>query len=172
MILLVIYVLKLVRTVHHYIQCAQSTQHFLKAKDRSMFCNQPGIRLLTVLLSLFLEDQIISRAYQRRLLIIFNKCWIVHITAFMRNVMYHCMCKKSIMVLLVRILLLLLILRCYEMAPEKCRAFNFNKQTSNCDLLYVDGKTTLRPAVSSGIDLYDLHCLDRKYSQNLVCVYL
>ncbi|OZC08932.1 hypothetical protein X798_04019 [Onchocerca flexuosa] len=51
--------------------------------------------------------------------------------------------------------------KCYEMAPEKCRAFNFNKQTSDCDLLYVDGKTTLRPAVSSGIDLYDLHCLDQ-----------
>lgn len=48
------------------------------------------------------------------------------------------------------------------MAPEKCRAFNFDKQTSDCDLLYVDGKTTLRPAVHSGIDLYDLHCLDRK----------
>uniref|UniRef100_A0AAF5Q1K6 PAN domain-containing protein n=1 Tax=Wuchereria bancrofti TaxID=6293 RepID=A0AAF5Q1K6_WUCBA len=51
--------------------------------------------------------------------------------------------------------------KCYEMAPEKCRAFNFDKQTSDCDLLYVDGKTTLRPAVHSGIDLYDLHCLEQ-----------
>uniref|UniRef100_A0A158Q7Z5 PAN domain protein n=1 Tax=Elaeophora elaphi TaxID=1147741 RepID=A0A158Q7Z5_9BILA len=51
--------------------------------------------------------------------------------------------------------------KCYEMAPEKCRAFNFDKQTSDCDLLYVDGKTTLRPAVHAGIDLYDLHCLDQ-----------
>ncbi|VDK88808.1 unnamed protein product [Litomosoides sigmodontis] len=51
--------------------------------------------------------------------------------------------------------------KCYEMAPEKCRAFNFDKQTSDCDLLYVDGKTTLRPAVHSGVDLYDLHCLDQ-----------
>ncbi|MCP9260868.1 PAN domain protein [Dirofilaria immitis] len=51
--------------------------------------------------------------------------------------------------------------KCYEMAPEKCRAFNFDKQTSDCDLLYVDGKTTLRPAVHSGIDLYDLHCLNQ-----------
>ncbi|EFO25782.2 PAN domain-containing protein [Loa loa] len=52
-------------------------------------------------------------------------------------------------------------IKCYEMTPEKCRAFNFDKQTSDCDLLYVDGKTTLRPTVHSGIDLYDLHCLDQ-----------
>ncbi|VDK37440.1 unnamed protein product [Gongylonema pulchrum] len=51
------------------------------------------------------------------------------------------------------------LVKCYGMAAEKCRAFNFDKQTSDCDLLYVDGKTTLRPAVRSGIDLYDLHCL-------------
>lgn len=49
--------------------------------------------------------------------------------------------------------------RCYELAPEKCRSFNFDKQTSECDLLYVDGKTTLRPSVRAGVDLYDLHCL-------------
>uniref|UniRef100_A0A9J2P8T1 ZP domain-containing protein n=1 Tax=Ascaris lumbricoides TaxID=6252 RepID=A0A9J2P8T1_ASCLU len=49
--------------------------------------------------------------------------------------------------------------KCYELAPEKCRSFNFDKQTSECDLLYVDGKTTLRPSVRAGVDLYDLHCL-------------
>ncbi|VDN03622.1 unnamed protein product [Thelazia callipaeda] len=52
--------------------------------------------------------------------------------------------------------------KCYEMAPEKCRSFNYDKQTTDCDLLYVDGKTTLRPVVRSGIDLYDLHCLAEK----------
>ncbi|VDM45224.1 unnamed protein product [Toxocara canis] len=49
--------------------------------------------------------------------------------------------------------------KCYELAPEKCRSFNFDKQTSECDLLYVDGKTTLRASIRTGVDLYDLHCL-------------
>ncbi|VDK45945.1 unnamed protein product [Anisakis simplex] len=49
--------------------------------------------------------------------------------------------------------------KCYELSPDKCRSFNFDKQTSECDLLYVDGKTTLRPFVRPGVDLYDLHCL-------------
>ncbi|CAI4221215.1 unnamed protein product [Auanema sp. JU1783] len=49
--------------------------------------------------------------------------------------------------------------KCFEMAPEKCRSFNFDKKTGTCDLLYLDGKTTLRPAVRQGTDLYDLHCL-------------
>ena len=49
--------------------------------------------------------------------------------------------------------------KCYAMAPEKCRSFNFDKQGGVCNLMYLDGKSTLRPQVKQGIDLYDLHCL-------------
>ncbi|KAH7723892.1 PAN domain-containing protein [Aphelenchoides avenae] len=50
-------------------------------------------------------------------------------------------------------------LRCYGMSPEKCRSFNYDKDGSVCNLLYLDSKTTLRPQVKQGIDHYDLHCL-------------
>ncbi|CAD5206096.1 unnamed protein product [Bursaphelenchus okinawaensis] len=49
--------------------------------------------------------------------------------------------------------------KCFGMAPEKCRSFNYDKDSKLCNLLYLDGKTTLRPQVKSGVDLYDLHCL-------------
>ncbi|KAI1711166.1 PAN domain-containing protein [Ditylenchus destructor] len=49
--------------------------------------------------------------------------------------------------------------KCFSMAPEKCRSFNFDKSGNICNLLYLDGKTTLRPQVKQGTDLYDLHCL-------------
>uniref|UniRef100_A0A1I8A5G4 ZP domain-containing protein n=1 Tax=Steinernema glaseri TaxID=37863 RepID=A0A1I8A5G4_9BILA len=49
--------------------------------------------------------------------------------------------------------------KCFVSAPEKCRSFNFDKKTSRCNLLYLDGKTTVRPQAKTGIDLYDLHCL-------------
>ncbi|KAI6242498.1 hypothetical protein M3Y99_00216100 [Aphelenchoides fujianensis] len=49
--------------------------------------------------------------------------------------------------------------KCYELAPEKCRAFNFDKESKLCNLLYLDGRSTLRPQVKTGVDLYDLHCL-------------
>ncbi|KAI6210434.1 hypothetical protein M3Y96_00327600 [Aphelenchoides besseyi] len=49
--------------------------------------------------------------------------------------------------------------KCYELAPEKCRSFNYDKESKLCNLLYLDGKTTLRPQVKTGVDLYDLHCL-------------
>lgn len=52
--------------------------------------------------------------------------------------------------------------RCYELSPEKCRSFNFDKESGLCNLLYLDGKTTLRPQIKQGIDLYDMHCLVRK----------
>ncbi|CAD5208767.1 unnamed protein product [Bursaphelenchus xylophilus] len=49
--------------------------------------------------------------------------------------------------------------KCFGLAPEKCRSFNYDKDSKLCNLLYLDGKTTLRPQVKSGVDLYDLHCL-------------
>uniref|UniRef100_A0AC35U0W2 Major sperm protein n=1 Tax=Rhabditophanes sp. KR3021 TaxID=114890 RepID=A0AC35U0W2_9BILA len=49
--------------------------------------------------------------------------------------------------------------KCLALAPEKCRSFNFEKKTGLCNLLYLDGKTTLRPYVKSGFDLIDLQCL-------------
>jgi len=49
--------------------------------------------------------------------------------------------------------------KCSDLAPEKCRSFNYDKDGNLCNLLYLDGKTTLRPTVKKGIDLYDLHCL-------------
>uniref|UniRef100_A0A7E4VYW4 ZP domain-containing protein n=1 Tax=Panagrellus redivivus TaxID=6233 RepID=A0A7E4VYW4_PANRE len=49
--------------------------------------------------------------------------------------------------------------KCVALAPEKCRSFNFDKSTELCNLLYLDGKTTLRPVVKKGIDLVDMHCL-------------
>ncbi|KAK0425130.1 hypothetical protein QR680_009048 [Steinernema hermaphroditum] len=49
--------------------------------------------------------------------------------------------------------------KCFVSAPEKCRSFNFDKKTSRCNLLYLDGKTTVRPQAKTGVDLYDLHCL-------------
>ncbi|CAJ0574391.1 unnamed protein product, partial [Mesorhabditis spiculigera] len=50
-------------------------------------------------------------------------------------------------------------LSCMSLAPEKCRSFNFDKATGRCDLMYLDGKSTLRPVVRQGVDLYDTHCL-------------
>jgi hypothetical protein len=52
--------------------------------------------------------------------------------------------------------------KCDAMAPEKCRSFNYDKEGKVCNLLYLDGKTTLRPQVKNGIDLYDMHCLTGK----------
>ncbi|TKR93560.1 hypothetical protein L596_007987 [Steinernema carpocapsae] len=49
--------------------------------------------------------------------------------------------------------------KCFVSAPEKCRSFNFDKKAGKCNLLYLDGKTTVRPQAKSGVDLYDLHCL-------------
>ncbi|CAI4231348.1 unnamed protein product [Auanema sp. JU1783] len=49
--------------------------------------------------------------------------------------------------------------KCFEMAPEKCRSFNFDKKSQTCDLLYLDGQTNLKPQIRHGTDLYDLHCL-------------
>ncbi|CAI5440355.1 unnamed protein product [Caenorhabditis angaria] len=48
---------------------------------------------------------------------------------------------------------------CANLAPEKCRSFNFDKKSKSCDLLYLDGHNTLQPQVRQGVDLYDLHCL-------------
>uniref|UniRef100_A0A915CUF9 Apple domain-containing protein n=1 Tax=Ditylenchus dipsaci TaxID=166011 RepID=A0A915CUF9_9BILA len=50
-------------------------------------------------------------------------------------------------------------IKCFSLAPEKCRSFNFDKAAKMCNMLYLDGKTTLRPQVKQGVDLYDLHCL-------------
>ncbi|KAK6730984.1 hypothetical protein RB195_007449 [Necator americanus] len=49
--------------------------------------------------------------------------------------------------------------KCSETSPEKCRSFNFDKHTNTCNLLYLDGKSTLRPQIRQGTDLYDMHCL-------------
>ncbi|UMM11457.1 hypothetical protein L5515_000736 [Caenorhabditis briggsae] len=49
--------------------------------------------------------------------------------------------------------------KCFGLAPEKCRSFNYDKKTKSCDLLYLDGHNTLQPQVRQGVDLYDLHCL-------------
>ncbi|GMT28150.1 hypothetical protein PFISCL1PPCAC_19447 [Pristionchus fissidentatus] len=49
--------------------------------------------------------------------------------------------------------------KCFELSPEKCRSFNFEKSSSTCHLLYLDGTNTLRPHVRLGTDLYDMHCL-------------
>ncbi|KIH46283.1 PAN domain protein [Ancylostoma duodenale] len=49
--------------------------------------------------------------------------------------------------------------KCSETAPEKCRSFNYDKQSGTCNLLYLDGKSTLRPQIRQGTDLYDMHCL-------------
>uniref|UniRef100_A0AC34QZT2 Uncharacterized protein n=1 Tax=Panagrolaimus sp. JU765 TaxID=591449 RepID=A0AC34QZT2_9BILA len=49
--------------------------------------------------------------------------------------------------------------KCSDLAPEKCRSFNYDKEGKLCNLLYLDGKTSLRPVVKKGIDLYDIHCL-------------
>ncbi|CAB3407396.1 unnamed protein product [Caenorhabditis bovis] len=49
--------------------------------------------------------------------------------------------------------------KCFALAPEKCRSFNYDKKAATCDLLYLDGYNTLRPQVRQGTDLYDLHCL-------------
>jgi hypothetical protein len=51
--------------------------------------------------------------------------------------------------------------KCASQAPEKCRSFNFDKDAKICNLLYLDGKTTVRPTVQKGTDLYDLHCLSK-----------
>jgi hypothetical protein len=57
--------------------------------------------------------------------------------------------------------------KCYSMAPEKCRSFNYDKESKLCNLMYLDGKTTLRPQVKSGIDLYDMHCLTSEFISSI-----
>uniref|UniRef100_A0A0N4ZNC4 Apple domain-containing protein n=1 Tax=Parastrongyloides trichosuri TaxID=131310 RepID=A0A0N4ZNC4_PARTI len=49
--------------------------------------------------------------------------------------------------------------KCIELSPEKCRSFNYEKSTGLCNLLYLDGKTTLKPFVKNGFDLIDMQCL-------------
>lgn len=58
--------------------------------------------------------------------------------------------------------------KCFGLAPEKCRSFNYDKKTKSCDLLYLDGHNTLQPQVRQGVDLYDLHCLAGKFTSFLV----
>ena len=48
---------------------------------------------------------------------------------------------------------------CFELSPEKCRSFNYDKSSGSCQLLYMDGTATFRPHVKLGTDLYDMHCL-------------
>uniref|UniRef100_A0A1I7XHQ1 Apple domain-containing protein n=1 Tax=Heterorhabditis bacteriophora TaxID=37862 RepID=A0A1I7XHQ1_HETBA len=43
--------------------------------------------------------------------------------------------------------------------PEGDGDLHVLKNAGTCNLLYLDGKTTLRPQVRQGVDLYDMHCL-------------
>uniref|UniRef100_A0A0K0EZ99 No mechanoreceptor potential A (inferred by orthology to a D. melanogaster protein) n=1 Tax=Strongyloides venezuelensis TaxID=75913 RepID=A0A0K0EZ99_STRVS len=52
--------------------------------------------------------------------------------------------------------------KCNELYPEKCRSFNFEKSSGLCNLLYLDGKSTLKPFIKNGFDLVDLQCLSTK----------
>ncbi|KAF7633918.1 hypothetical protein Mgra_00006655 [Meloidogyne graminicola] len=49
--------------------------------------------------------------------------------------------------------------KCFEHFPDKCRSFNFDKNSGNCNLLYLDGQGSLRPEQKTQTDLYDIHCL-------------
>uniref|UniRef100_A0AAF5DBQ1 Guanylate cyclase domain-containing protein n=2 Tax=Strongyloides stercoralis TaxID=6248 RepID=A0AAF5DBQ1_STRER len=52
--------------------------------------------------------------------------------------------------------------KCNQLHPEKCRSFNFEKSSGLCNLLYLDGKNTLKPFIKNGFDLVDLQCLSTK----------
>lgn len=57
--------------------------------------------------------------------------------------------------------------KCVEHAPDKCRSFNFDKSSGVCNLLYLDGRGSLRPEPKALIDLYDVHCLNDPQQQHL-----
>ncbi|KAL3125932.1 hypothetical protein niasHT_009461 [Heterodera trifolii] len=61
--------------------------------------------------------------------------------------------------------------KCAAHSPDKCRSFNFDKSSGICNLLYLDGRGSLRPEPKGQVDLYDLHCLETSpEGQSMGCV--
>ncbi|KAI3420261.1 hypothetical protein GPALN_003577 [Globodera pallida] len=61
--------------------------------------------------------------------------------------------------------------KCAAHSPDKCRSFNYDKSSGICNLLYLDGRGSLRPEPKAQVDLYDLHCLESTpEGQSVGCV--